>query len=85
MTHINQRVSVLLKNARILKRFLKSIIDLFSQHIMMKSSRFNEYKNMEENIIKYVRNLFRLKKLKKETNDTAIKGIKNLFRLKKRK
>ena len=50
---------------------------------MMKSSRFDQYKNIEENIIKYVRNLFRLKKLKKETNDTAIKGIKNLFRLKK--
>ena len=50
---------------------------------MMKSSRFDQYKNIEENIIKYVRNLFRLKKLKKEPNDTAIKGIKNLFRLKK--
>ena len=42
-----------------------------------------EYRNVEENIIKDVRNLFRLKKLKKETNDVAINGIRNLFRLKK--
>ena len=39
----------------------------------------------EENIIKYVRNLFRLEKLKKETNDTTIKDIRNIFRLKKEK
>ena len=42
-----------------------------------------EYRNIEENIIRDVRSLFRLKKLKKETNDTAINGIRNLFRLKK--
>ena len=30
----------------------------------MKSRRLEEYKNIEENIIKDVRNLFRLKKLK---------------------
>ena len=35
----------------------------------------------EENIIKDVRNLFRLGKLKKGTTDTPIKGIRNLFRL----
>ena len=35
----------------------------------------------EENILKDVRNLFRLNKLKKETNDAAIKSIRNLFRL----
>ena len=40
-------------------------------------------KNIEENIIKDVRNLFRLKKLIKGTNGAAIKGVKNLFRLKK--
>ena len=34
----------------------------------------------EEQIIKDIRNLFRLKK---EESDTAIKDIKNLFRLKK--
>ena len=48
----------------------------------MKSSRFEEDKNIEENIIKDSRNLFRLKKLKK-TNDAAIKAIRNLFQLKK--
>ena len=37
----------------------------------------------EENIIKDVRNLFRLEKLKKETIDTIIKDIGNLFRLEK--
>ena len=51
----------------------------------MKGSRLEEDKNIEENIIKDVRNLFRLKKLKKETNDAAIKGIRNRFRLKERK
>ena len=35
----------------------------------MKSSGLEEYKNMEENIIKDVRNVFRLNKLEKETND----------------
>ena len=34
---------------------------------MMKSSRLEEDKNIEGNIIKVVRNLFRMRKLKKET------------------
>ena len=37
----------------------------------------------EENIIKDVRNLFRLEKRKKKTTDTTIKGIRNPFRIKK--
>ena len=37
----------------------------------------------EENIIKDVRNYFRLEKLKKETIATTIKYIRNLLRLKK--
>ena len=49
----------------------------------MKSSRLEEDKNIEENVIKDVRNLFRLKKIKKETNDAAIKGIRSPFKLKK--
>ena len=40
-------------------------------------------RHKEENIIKDVRNLFRLKKLKTETIDTTVKDIENLFRLKK--
>ena len=56
---------------------------LFSQQILIKGSRLEEDKNREENIIKDVGNLFRLNKLKKETNGTAIKGTRNLFRLKK--
>ena len=50
---------------------------------MIKGSRLEEDKNREENVIKDVGNLFRLNKLKKETNDTSITGIRNLFRLKK--
>ena len=50
---------------------------------MAKSSGLDEDKNIEDNKINNVRNLFRLKKIKKETNDTAIKEIRNLFRLKK--
>ena len=53
--------------------------------MMMNSSRITEYKNAKENIIKDVRNHFRLQKLKKETNDSAIKSIRNFFRLKKKK
>ena len=37
---------------------------------------------MEENIIKNVTNLFRLKKLKKETKNATIREIRNPFRLK---
>ena len=39
----------------------------------------------EENIIKDVRNLFRLEKIKKKTIDTKIKDIKKLLRLEKEK
>ena len=70
---ISHKVSILLKITRILKLFLRSIIDFylkkrmifFSQHIIMESSRHEEDKNIEDNIIQDVRNLFRLKKFKK--------------------
>ena len=65
MTCIILKILVLPKITRILKRFLTSIID-FSQNIRMKSSRLKEYKNIEGNIIKDVRNFFRLKKLEKK-------------------
>ena len=45
---------------------------------MMEHSWFEE-----ENIIKDIRNLFRLDNLKKETIDTTIKDIRNLFKLEK--
>ena len=38
----------------------------------------------KEIIIKDVRNLFRLKKIKKQTTDITIKDIKNLFRPEKK-
>ena len=74
--YMNYKILVLLKITRILKNFLRSIIDFyffffiffFSEHIMMEL--------WFKNIIKYVRNLFRLET---EGNDTAIRGIKNLF------
>ena len=47
----------------------------------MKSSRLKEEKNIEENVIKDVRNVFRLKKLKKETNDIKINLLRNPLRL----
>ena len=46
----------------------------------MKSSKIEEDENVEENIIKNVINLFRSKKLKKETKNATIKGISNLSR-----
>ena len=51
---------------------------------MMERSRFEEKKNKLHKIIKDVTNIFRSKKLRKETNDTAIKYIRNLSRLKKK-
>ena len=42
----------------------------------MKSSRLEEDKNIEENIIKDVRNLIRLKKLKKKQKMMQIKIAK---------
>ena len=79
--YIIHEILVLLKITRTLKTFLRSIIDFY----FLECSRLEEDENMEENITKDVRNLFRLKKLKKETNDATIKGITNLFRLKKKR
>ena len=50
---------------------------------MVKCPKLEEYKNKEENIIKDAGNLFRLKRLKKETNDATIEGVRDLFTLKK--
>ena len=47
---------------------------------MMENSRLEKDKKIEDNIIKDVRNLFRLKT---EIDDTTIKCIRILFRLKK--
>ena len=74
---------VLVKIARILKRFSRTFIFLkenffFSQHIKMEIPSLEE-----ENIIKDVTNLFRLEKIKKETIDTTIKDIRSLFRVEK--
>ena len=47
-------------------------------NITIENSRLDE-----KNIIKDVRNLFRLEKLKRETVDTTTNDIRNLFRLEK--
>ena len=69
-------MAALLKITRILKRSLKSIIEFyffsknnwfFSEYIMMKVQGLKKIKIEKKNIIKDARNLFRLKKLKKET------------------
>ena len=53
---------------------------------MKNSSRFEEDKNIAGKIIKIVRNIFRLKKLKKKkTNGNKRKDVRNLFRLRKKK
>ena len=39
----------------------------------------------EDNIIKYVRNIFRLEKLKNETTDTTMKDRRNYCRVEKEK
>ena len=46
----------------------------------MKNSQLKKTKKIEDNIIKYVINLFRIKT---EENNTAIKDVRNLFRLRK--
>ena len=90
MIYIIIKILVLLKITGILRRFLRSLLGfLFPKLInflatyIMKMSKFAEDKNAEKNIIRNVRNLFRLKILKKEANDAAIKGIRYLFKLKK--
>ena len=45
--------------------FFRKNNQFFSQHIMMKSTRLEEDKNIEESIIADVKNISRLKKLKK--------------------
>ena len=46
---------------------------------MTKSSRLQEDKIIEENIIKDMRNLFRLKKENKTIKYRILRGMRNLF------
>ena len=66
MIYMIHKISVLFKITRILNCFYRSTTDLYFLKII--------YKNMEENIIKDIINIFRLEKLDKETNDAAITG-----------
>ena len=55
---------------------------IFSQYIMMNILMLKNVIKIKDNIIKDVRNLFRLTK---EINNNRIKDIKNIFKLKKKK
>ena len=46
---------------------------------MMNSSRFEKILKMDDNIIKDIRNHFRLKKEKETIKDRVIKDIRNIF------
>ena len=51
---------------------------------MIEIPRPQDNENIEENIIKDLKNLFRLNKLQREANnDAVINGVRNIFRLKK--
>ena len=89
MIYIIHKMLVLLKNNlnylkdSIFEWFLKSIIDFyFLKIIIIFSIKYNNgnLSLEEENIIKDIRNIFRLEK---ELNYTAIKNIRNIFRLEK--
>ena len=51
---------------------------------MMKSLRFEEDENMEENMIKNVRNLFRLKKKIKQLNTEYLEILEIFMNMKKK-
>ena len=84
--YIIHRILILLKITRILKRFLIDIYFfkkiIFLKYIIGKSPRLEEYKHMEESILKDVGNIFKLNKIEK-TKVVAIKGIRNPFSMKK--
>ena len=67
--YIIHKISILLKTTRVLKRSLRSNNQFLLQHKIMKILRLEEDNNIEENIIKDIKNLFRLKntKIRKKT------------------
>ena len=72
---------IIFKIVFFLNAFSKSIIDFFFSLIIFFWTDNNENLSLEEeNIVKDVKNLLRLKK---GLNYTEIKGISNLFRLEK--
>ena len=89
LIHIIHKISVLLK----ITRFLNALVDFifykkrnnyFFTTYNNENFKFKEDKNIEDNIINDIINLFRLKfRLKKEINNNTIKDIRNLFRLEK--
>ena len=72
MVYLINQISVLLKDS-LSKRFFKEysrlllfVKKLFSEHLMMKSSRLEKDKKIRYKIMKDIRNLFRLKKKENE-------------------
>ena len=82
MIYIIHKISVLLKISRILET---SIIHFIFLIIFVTTYNDGKSTIWTKNIIKDVRNLFKLGNLKKERTDAAIKDIKNLLRLEKEK
>ena len=80
MIYIIHKILVLPKITIISKSFLKSITDFYFLKIKMiffvtyndECSSPKEDKYIKENTIKDVKNLFKLNKLKRETNDAEI-------------
>ena len=80
MIYIIHKIRVLPKITIISKSFLRSIIDFYILKIIMiffvtyndGCSSSKEDKYIKENTIKDVKNLFKLYKLKRETNDAEI-------------
>ena len=62
--------------------FFKKLIIFFHNISRWKVQELKKTKKLEDNIIKDVKNIFRLKK---EIDYTTIKDVRNLFRLKKKK
>ena len=86
MVYLINKISVLLKDS-LSKRFFKEysrlllfVKKLFSEHLMMKSSRLEKDKKVRYKIMKDIRNLFRLKKKENEAiKDRMIRDIRNIF------
>ena len=70
MICIIHKILVLLKISRILKRFLRSILIYYFLKFIWQLIMIEILSPEEENILKDVRNYFKLEKIKKETQLT---------------
>ena len=76
-----------LKITRILKRFLRSIIDFYflkNKYFFFATYNDKKYKASTGKQNSRWKKSVQIEKTKKETTDTTIKNIRNIFRLEKR-